>query len=58
MKKIQTTTYNRLKGISMKEIMDAYPDKVVDVKSRESDVVLTLDTCRIVFKRNNKQRSK
>lgn len=53
MKKIQLTEYSRLKGISLKEIMEAYPDKVVDVINRKRNVILILDTCRIRFERKN-----
>ena len=48
----KTTTRYRLKNISIKEIMDKYPDKVVGVRDRKKDSVLILDTCRIVFPKN------
>jgi hypothetical protein len=60
MKKIQVTQYSqdKLKVISMKEIMNEYPDKVVDVINRKNDAVLVLDTCRIVFKKTKKEELK
>ena len=60
MKKIQVTQYSqdKLKVISMKEIMNEYPDKVVDVINRKNDAVLVLDTCRIVFRKTKKEELK
>ena len=60
MKKIQVTKYSqdKLKVISMKEIMNEYPDKVVDVINRKNDAVLVLDTCRIVFRKTKKEELK
>ena len=60
MKKIQITKYSqdKLKVISMKEIMNEYPDKVVDVINRKNDAVLVLDTCRIVFRKTKKEELK
>ena len=42
--------YN-LTQLTVKEIIDKYPDKVVDVINRKKDVVLILDTCRIVMRK-------
>tara|TARA_R110000822_G_scaffold19207_24_gene62768 strand:+ start:365 stop:556 length:192 start_codon:yes stop_codon:yes gene_type:complete len=42
-------TQFRLGNVSIKEIMNKYPDKVVDVKSEGKNAVLILDTCRIKF---------
>ena len=39
----------RLGHITIKEIMDKYPDKVVDVYTEGKDAVMVLDTCRIKF---------
>ena len=42
-------TQFRLGHISIKEIMDKYPDKVVDVYTEGKNAVMVLDTCRIKF---------
>ena len=39
----------RLGVVSIKEIMDKYPDKVVDVYAEGKNAVMQLDTCRIKF---------
>jgi len=39
----------RLEKLTIKEIMEKYPDKVVDIYSEGKDAVLILDTCRIRF---------
>jgi len=31
--------------------MDKYPDKVVDIIDRKKDIVVIMDTCRIVIKK-------
>ena len=41
----------QLKQISLKEIVDKFPDKVVKVMDREKDTVLYLSTMRIVFQK-------
>lgn len=38
-----------LEKITIKEIMEKYPDKVVDVYAQSKDAILLLDTCRIRF---------
>ena len=48
------TTY-RLEKISMKEIVDKYPDKVVDAYTEGKNAVLVLDNMRIKFTNTNKQ---
>ena len=40
-----------LDSINIKELVDKYPDKVVDVVDRERDTVIIMDTCRIVIKK-------
>ena len=40
-----------LKNINVKELMDKYPDKVVDIIDRKKDIVVIMDTCRIVIKK-------
>jgi len=42
-------TQFRLGHVTIKEIMDKYPDKVVDVYSEGKNAVMVLDTCRIKF---------
>ena len=44
-----------LETVTVKEIMNKYPDKVVDVLDRERDIVVVMDTCKIIMK---KTRSK
>ena len=41
----------QLKQISLKEIVDKFPDKVVKVMDREKDTVLYLSTMRIIFQK-------
>lgn len=48
------TTY-RLEKISMKEIVDKYPDKVVDAYTQGKNAVLVLDNMRIKFTNTDKQ---
>ncbi len=45
----------RLKKISMKEIVDKYPDKVVDAYTEGKNAVLVLDNMRIKFTNTDKQ---
>ena len=40
---------HRLNHLSIKEIVDKYPDKYVDVYAEGKNAVLVLDTCRIKF---------
>ncbi len=51
-------TQSRLSKISIKEIMDKYPDKVVDVYGEGKDAVLVLNTCRIKFTNTKITRGK
>ena len=44
-----------LENITIKEIMNKYPDKVVDVIDRKEDIVIVMDTCKIIMR---KTRSK
>ena len=44
-----------LETVTVKEIMNKYPDKVVDVLDRERDIVVVMDTCKIIMR---KTRSK
>ena len=46
----------RLNNVSMKEIKDKYPDKIVDAYAEGGRLVLQLDTCRIKFDERVKQR--
>ena len=45
----------RLENISIKEIVDKYPDKYVETLQKGKNTVLVLDTCKIVFKNENDQ---
>ena len=40
-----------LTRVDIKEIINKYPDKVVDIIDRERDVVIVMDTCRIVLRK-------
>ena len=53
MKNIQEIVDYLLENISIKEIMDKYPDKVIKkgVIDRERDTVLILDTCKIIIRK-------
>ncbi len=46
----------RLNNVSMREIKDKYPDKIVDAYTEGGRLVLQLDTCRIKFDERVKQR--
>lgn len=48
-KKDKSVTTYRLEKLSMKEIVDKYPDKVVTVYNEGKDAVLVLDNMRIKF---------
>ena len=41
----------QLKQVSLKEIVDKFPDKVVKVVDREKDTVLHLSNMRIIFQK-------
>ena len=40
-----------LNKVDIREIVDKYPDKVVEIIDRERDVVIVLDTCKILLKK-------
>jgi len=40
-----------LETVTIKEIMNKYPDKVVDVIDRERDIVVVMDTCKIIMRK-------
>ena len=40
-----------LETVTIKEIMNKYPDKVVDVIDRERDIVIVMDTCKIIMRK-------
>ena len=44
--------YN-LTQITIKEIIDKYPDKVMDVINRKKEVIIVLDTCKIIMRKKN-----
>tara|TARA_Y100001951_G_C11267023_1_gene256257 strand:+ start:804 stop:974 length:171 start_codon:yes stop_codon:yes gene_type:complete len=39
----------KLETVSIKEIIEKYPDKVVEAIDRKRDTILVLDTCKIRF---------
>ena len=53
MKKVVKKEYEnqryRLNNVSMKEIKDKYPDKIVDAYAEDGRLVIQLDTCKIKF---------
>ena len=42
--------YN-LTQVTVKELIDKYPDKVMDIIDRKRDVVIVLDTCKIIMRK-------
>ena len=50
--KKKTVNLTRLTEISIKEIVDKFPDKCVRIELRGKNTVLILDTCKIVFSNN------
>ena len=46
----------RLNNVSMTEIKDKYPDKVMDAYVENGRLVIQLDTCRIKFDERVKQQ--
>ena len=42
--------YN-LTQVSVKELIDKYPDKVMDIIDRKKDVVIVLDSCKIIMRK-------
>jgi hypothetical protein len=38
-----------IKNISMKEIIDKYPDKIIEVIDNKKTSILVLDTCKVIF---------
>ena len=40
-----------LNKVDIKEIVDKYPDKIVDIIDRERDVVIVMDTCKLILKK-------
>ena len=52
-RKIQEDVHYLLKNITIKEIMNKYPDMVMKkgVIDRERDTVLILDTCKIIIRK-------
>ena len=43
-----------LNRVDIKEIVDKYPDKVVDIIDRERDVVIVMDTCKLILRKERK----
>ena len=60
MKKVVKKEYEnrryRLNNVSMKEIKDKYPDKIVDAYAEDGRLVIQLDTCKIKFDERIKQQ--
>ena len=46
----------RINNVSMKEIKDKYPDKIVDAYAEDGRLVIVMDTCRIKFDNRVKQQ--
>ena len=46
----------RLETVTIKEIMNKYPDKVVDIIDRERDIVVVMDTCKIIMKKTGSKQ--
>jgi hypothetical protein len=40
-----------LTRVDIKNIIDKYPDKVVDVIDRERDVVVVMNTCKLIMRK-------
>ena len=40
-----------LTRVDIKEIIDKYPDKVVEIIDRNKDVVVVMDTCRLILRK-------
>ena len=40
-----------LSRVDIKDIIDKYPDKVVNIIDRERDVVVVMDTCKLVIRK-------
>ncbi len=40
-----------LETVTIKEIINKYPDKVVDIIDRERDIVVVMDTCKIIMRK-------
>jgi hypothetical protein len=51
MKLITYKNDNSLSKITAKSIVDKYPDKVVDIIDRERDILIILDTCKLIIRK-------
>ena len=40
-----------LNKIDIRNIIDKYPDKVVDIIDRKRDVVVVMDTCKLILRK-------
>ena len=40
-----------LSRVDIKDIIDKYPDKVVDIVDRGKDVMIVMDTCRLILRK-------
>ena len=55
--KSEPVVFERLEEVSLSEIKNKYPDKVIDAYAEDQRLVIVLDTCRLKFdERVNQQR--
>ena len=47
----------RLNNVSMREIKDKYPDKIIDAYAEDGRLVLVLDSCRLKFDERVNQKA-
>jgi hypothetical protein len=45
----ESVLIERLEEVSLKELKDKYPDKVIDAYVEDQRLVIVLDTCRLKF---------
>ena len=45
-----------LETVTIKEIINKYPDKVVDIIDRERDIVVVMDTCKIIMRKTGSKQ--
>ena len=44
-----------LSKIDIRNIIDKYPDKVVDIIDRKRDVMIVMDTCKLILRKWNEK---
>ena len=47
--KSEPVVFERLEEVSLSEIKNKYPDKVIDAYAEDQRLVIVLDTCRLKF---------